>query len=88
MAGEMTGRDMIMYILQNGLENEPMYKDGKLLGFMTTFETAQRLHVGESTVRAWMSMGHLPYIGIGSCYFIPSMAEVKNLKEVECKHEK
>ena len=36
----MTGRDLIMYILSNGLENEPIYENGKILGFMNEMEAA------------------------------------------------
>ena len=36
----MTGRDLIIYILENNLENEPVYKDGRLLGFLTVTEAA------------------------------------------------
>ena len=29
----ITGRDLINYILTNHLENEPIFKDGKPIGF-------------------------------------------------------
>ena len=31
----MTGRELIVYILENGLENEPIFKNGKPIGFIT-----------------------------------------------------
>ena len=30
----MTGRELILYILQNGLENEEVFKDGIFVGFI------------------------------------------------------
>jgi hypothetical protein len=42
----MTGRDLIVYILQNNLENEPVFKDGKFIGFMTEGEAAEKFDVG------------------------------------------
>ena len=78
--GEMTGRDLILYILQNGLEDEPVFKDGKLVGFMRPEEAAVKFDVGESTVRAWMDAGYLPYIRIGRFIFIP--AEAKNPRDI------
>lgn len=80
IGGEMTGRDLILYILQNNLENEPVYKDGRLLGFMNPVEAAIKFEVGESTVRAWMDAGYLPYIRIGNNRFIPEKA--KNPRDI------
>ena len=47
----MTGRDLIIYILENGLEDEPVFKDGKFIGFITTGEAAVQCNVlrGERT---------------------------------------
>lgn len=67
----MTGKDLIMFILQHNLENEEIFKDGRLLGFKTIPETAVRLRVGDSTVRAWIAMGMLQTITIGNVVYIP-----------------
>ena len=48
----MTGRDLIIYILQNNLEDEEIFKDGKFIGFVTLNEAAVRLNVGVETVKA------------------------------------
>ena len=39
----MTGRELILYILSNGLENEPVFKDGKFIGFMTEEEARESI---------------------------------------------
>lgn len=71
----MTGRDLILYILSNGLENEPIVKDGKLIGFMTVDETAAKMNVGTATVFVWVWQKRLPYISIGDVIYIPANIE-------------
>lgn len=71
----MTGRDWIIYILENGLEDEPFYESGKLLGFMTDVEAAIKFGVGVSTIRVWVELGHLKGIKLGDELHIPANAE-------------
>lgn len=61
----MTGRDLIIYILKNNLEDEPIFKDGSFIGFMTMDEAAMKYNVGVATIYAWMILGHLDYVRIG-----------------------
>lgn len=69
----MTGRELILYILALGLENEPVIKDGRLLGFMTEAEYAKEHNVGTATVRVWINTGKINSVRIGDTYFIPNM---------------
>lgn len=71
----MTGRDLILYILSNGLEDDKIYENGKLLGFMSPIEAAAKFEVGVSTIVAWCNMGVLPYIRIEGKCFIPALAK-------------
>ena len=66
----MTGRDLIIYILENHLEEEPIFKNGKFIGFVTVGEVAVKLHVGEETVKAWYQLGVLKGIKVGDEIFI------------------
>ena len=68
----MTGRDLIIYILENGLEDEPLYKDGHILGFMTEAEAANKFGVGIATVKAWVVRGALDGVKIGNQIYIPA----------------
>lgn len=69
----LTGRDLIVYILQNNLEDKPVFsEDGSLLGFMTVKETAVKFDVGVETVKTWIDMGCIPYIRIGTVVYIPA----------------
>ena len=80
----MTGRDLILYILQNGLEDRPVFEDGKFIGFKTAYEVAEELSVGIATVDAWCKLDMLPNVRFGTAYLIPgnykSPLERKNEK--------
>ena len=67
----MTGRELIIYILTNHLEDEPVFKDGKFIGFLTVSEVAVRTGVGPETVLAWIKLGVLPHFEIGNEIYIP-----------------
>ena len=70
----MTGKELIMYILANNLENEPVFKDGKLIGFETEAKFAEAMNVGVATVRAWVDTGMIGYsIRIGDVTYIPAI---------------
>lgn len=68
----MTGRDLIIYILKNNLENEPVFKDGKLLGFKTMTEVASENDVGYETVKVWAQLGMIPYLRLDAPVLIPA----------------
>lgn len=76
----MTGKDLIIYILMNDLENEPVLKDGKILGFMTAMEAAVKFEVGVSTIRLWVELGSLNGIKLGDEIYIPADAMNPKLK--------
>ena len=78
----MTGRDLIMYILQNGLEDEPLYKDGRVLGFMTVHEAATKAGVGPATIELWASLKKIDSVKIGSTIYIPVNIKFPTVKEV------
>lgn len=60
----MTGRELIVYILKNGLEDEPVFKDGKFIGFITVAEAAGKMNVGTATIEAWAALGMLDSINV------------------------
>ena len=68
----MTGRDLIVYILENGLENEPVLKDGKFIGFVTASDVAMRLNVGVATVYAWICQQQIPAVFVDGMLYIPA----------------
>lgn len=66
----MTGRDLIIYILANGLEDEPVVKDGSFIGFMTVEKFAVSNNVGIETVRVWIEMGMIRSVKIDDKFYI------------------
>lgn len=78
----MTGREYVMYILQNGLENEQIFQDGKLIGFMTVGEAAMKFDVGPETIILWVKMNMLKGVYIGNVLYIPATA--KDPREALC----
>lgn len=69
----MTGRELIVYILQNNLEDEPVFKDGKFIGFITDKEAAAKESVGPATIRQYVRMGIIHgAVKIGDEWYIPA----------------
>lgn len=67
----MTGRDLIIYILENNLEDKPVFEDGKLIGFLSVEEAAVKLGVGVETILTMIDLNVIDYEIIGKEYFIP-----------------
>lgn len=68
----MNGRDLIIYILANGLENEPVFKNGEFIGFVTPSKVAAKENVGTATVHAWMHQGRLESEAVTEGIYIPA----------------
>ncbi len=68
----MTGRELIIYILENGLEDKPMFENGKPLGFMTLVEAAIKFGVGGGTIMTWICLNQIKYIQLGEKIYIPA----------------
>ena len=66
----MTGRELIVYILQNNLEDEIVVENDIFFGMMTEKEASIKFGVGEATIRAWYELGALHGIKIGNSIFI------------------
>lgn len=68
----MTGRDLIIYILENGLEDQEIIKDGKIIGFVTPDEVAAKMNVGTATVYVWIWQKRLSAVRVGDKFYIPA----------------
>lgn len=71
----MTGRDLILYILENHLEDEPIIKDGKFIGLMGITEAAEKFGVGSATIQAWIMTKQLDSIGVIGGLYIPAKSK-------------
>lgn len=74
----MTGKDLIIYILENDLLDKPIFEDGKFIGTMTAGEFAAEYNVGISTVKAWSQIGKIATYDIPEGLLIP----VKQLNKI------
>ena len=66
----MTGRDLIIYILQNNLEDVPISFDGGFLNLLSEEEAAAKFGVGKATVRLWFKRGMIKGVKIGEEIYI------------------
>lgn len=73
----MTGRELIIYICQNKLENEELINEkGEFLCGLTIDEVAMRLGTGRETIKALITTGKLEALNInGKFYIMPSSYE-------------
>lgn len=71
----MTGKELIMYILQNDLEDKLIFENDNFLDFMTVDKAAEKYNVGSSTVFTWVKLKVLPSITINGTFYIPKNAE-------------
>ena len=78
----MTGKDLIIYILQNDLENELIIKDDIFELFMSEEKAAIKFDVGVATIRAWYECGLLPGVKIGDSIFFLSNLEHPKRRDI------
>ena len=80
----MTGKELILYILQNNLEDVIVLDNGFFLGFMTEEEVAVKFDVGVGVVRAWYACKMIEGTQIGdSLYFRKDVADPRIKFKIE-----
>lgn len=57
----MTGKELIVYILENDLVNEEMIKDGIPIWLMSVGEAAYKFNVGVFTINTWANMDQIEH---------------------------
>ena len=76
----MTGRELIMYILENHLEDEPVFQNGTFVGYMSDKKFAEMCGFGTATIHAWIAMGYIvDTVTIGDQLYIPVASKLNNL---------
>lgn len=70
----MTGRDLIIYILENGLEDKEVLDGNKILGFETLYGLAEKKGTGVETIFALCKMHDVPTVLINHKVCIPVFA--------------
>ena len=80
----MTGRELIMYILENHLEDEPVFQNGTFIGYVPDAKLAEILGVGVATVHTWILLGRVKdAIMIGDTMFVPTIYVMELCKQKE-----
>ena len=75
----MTGKELILYILQHNLENEVVIKDGVFSWFIDEDTMAKKYEVGKETIRAWNKLGWINGFEInGTLYFADDSIDLSN----------
>lgn len=68
----MTGRELIIYILEHGLEDEKVFEAEFYRYFPTVESVAMKFNVGVATVEVWIENGCLEAVDCGEkTYIIP-----------------
>ena len=76
----MTGRELVIFIMENGLEDSKLFEDGTPgEGFHSMIEAAHKFDVGEATIQVWCERKLIPSIKLGNAYYIPKNAKRPNL---------
>ena len=66
----ITGRELILYILENKLEDKPIVLDGGFLNLMTVEQAAVKAGTGVETVLAGIALGLFRGVKIGNQIYI------------------
>ena len=76
----MTGKDLIIYILKNNLEDEVIFDNGRFINFLNEQEISAKFGVGVETIKVWCKLDWLPHIIIGDSLLFPE--DVTDPREV------
>lgn len=84
----MTGRELILYILQNNLENEDVFRDDRFMLLKTLGEVAEECGVGKETVHIWAKLNMIPSAFIGETLYIPAnyISPLRNTNDTKNKN--
>ena len=76
----MTGRDLIIYILKNKMENVDV---SKVFGIVSIEKTAEEMDVGVATIKLWCVMKYLDTITIDDKIYIFKNEKYEKVKSWE-----
>lgn len=66
----MTGRDLIIFILQNDMEDMVVFEHGKIPGLLTVLEAAAKWNTGQYSVYAAHKNNQIHGVWIGNELYI------------------
>lgn len=66
----MTGKDLIVYILENNLMDEPICKDGTFIGYIPIGKAAEEMGMGIAGMKSLLNMYEVDCVTVGGI-FVP-----------------
>lgn len=67
---EFLGRELIIYILENKLEDVSIFDEAFFSGFMSVEEAAKKLECGTATIMALINLNRIRAIETCGCVYI------------------
>lgn len=67
----MLGRELVTYIMNNHLMDKEVFEDGKLIGYLSDAEAAEKFDVGVYTIHVWVNQGKMKGIRVNDTIFVP-----------------
>lgn len=71
----MTGREFIIFILENHLEDAEIFEGGTIPGYLTIEEAALKLGTGIATIEALYELGKIHGVRFGDIIYIKDFGE-------------
>lgn len=67
----MTCKELIIYILENNLLDEPVFDGERFVGYVTDGDAAEKLNVGPASLDVLLDIYEIECININGIRFIP-----------------
>ena len=77
----MTGRELIIFILDHHMEDCKIFENGSVIGFITAKEAAINFDVGVETIIAWIGEEKIIGVQIADQYLVSAFAEDPRIYE-------
>lgn len=71
----MTGKELIIYILLNNLEDKEVFKNGSFLDFLSEDQVAAKFDVGIAAVKVWYELEMIKGVKLGEHVYFPPNIE-------------
>ena len=67
----MTGKELIIYILENNLESSPVFEDDTFVGFVPAGRAAEELDIGLASLWIMLELYDVDYIEVNGDVYLP-----------------
>lgn len=67
----MTCKELVIYILENNLLNEPVFDGERFVGFITDGDAAEELKIGPASLDVLLNIYEVECVDINGVRFVP-----------------